>query len=60
MQEKKSKPVVAKQSELKETVQYDEERFAQEMAELRKSIEAGAQEVIEAPGELFHSLEKRL
>lgn len=60
VQEKKSKPVVAKQSELKETVQYDEERFAQEMAELRKSIEAGAQEVIEAPGELFHSLEKRL
>lgn len=60
VQEKKSKPVVVKESELKETVQYDEERFAQEMAELEKSIEAGAHEVIEAPGELFHSLEKNL
>lgn len=53
-------PVISKQSELKETVKYDEERFEQEMAELKKSIEAGAHEVIEAPGELFHSLEKKL
>ena len=57
---KESTPAVKKTSQLEETIRYDEERFAQEMAELKKTIETGAQEVIDAPTELFHSLEQKL
>lgn len=62
MSEKDKKPsqFAIEKSELREEVKYDEHRFAQEMEELKKSIEAGAQEVIAAPGDLFHSLEHKL
>lgn len=44
----------------KKELQYDEQRFAQEMEELKSSIAAKSEEIMREPEDLFHTLQKDL